>query len=73
MPAFTEPTFNAMIYELHIGTFNKTFAGAVEKLDYLQNLGINAVEVLPITQNPTFPRPYSRTEDVGLEINNGRG
>ncbi len=55
MPAFTEPTFNTMvIYELHIGTFNGTFAGAVQKLDYLQNLGINAVEVLPITQNPLF-------------------
>ena len=37
MPAFTEPTFNTMvIYELHIGTFNNTFAGAVEKLDYLK-------------------------------------
>jgi len=49
MPAFTEPTFNTMvIYELHIGTFANTFAGAVQKLDYLKNLGINAVELLPI-------------------------
>ena len=55
MPAFAVPSFNTMvIYELHIGTFNNTFAGAVEKLDYLKNLGINAVEVLPITQNPLF-------------------
>jgi len=55
MPAFTEPTFNTMvIYEMHIGTFNNTFAGAVEKLDYLADLGVNAVEVLPITQNPLF-------------------
>jgi 1,4-alpha-glucan branching enzyme len=26
-----------VIYELHIGTFNNTFAGAVGKLDYLKN------------------------------------
>jgi len=40
-----------VIYELHIGTFNKTFTGAVAKLDYLQNLGINAVEVVTKTIN----------------------
>jgi 1,4-alpha-glucan branching enzyme len=52
MPLFTEPTFNAMvIYELHVGTFNNTFKGAVDKLDYLQTLGINAVELLPIVEN----------------------
>jgi 1,4-alpha-glucan branching enzyme len=35
MPAFTVPSFNTMvIYELHRGTFNNTFAGAVDKLDY---------------------------------------
>jgi 1,4-alpha-glucan branching enzyme len=51
MPAFTEPSFNTMvIYEMHIGTFNNTLSGAVQKLDYLKDLGINAVEVLPITQ-----------------------
>jgi 1,4-alpha-glucan branching enzyme len=52
MPPFTEPTFNAMvIYELHVGTFNNTFKGAVDKLDYLQTLGVNAVELLPIVEN----------------------
>ena len=55
IPAFTEPTFNTMvIYELHIGTFAGTFSGVADKLDYLRGLGINAVEVLPITQNPLF-------------------
>ena len=43
-----------MIYELHIGTFAGTFSGVADKLDYLRGLGINAVEVLPITQNPLF-------------------
>jgi 1,4-alpha-glucan branching enzyme len=52
MPAFTEPTFNAMvIYELHVGTFNQTFKGVAKKLGYLQDLGVNAIEVLPIVEN----------------------
>ena len=68
MPAFTEPTFNTMvIYELHIGTFNQTFAGAVEKLDYLKTLGINAVEVLPITQNPLFSDHTPPDHDWGYD------
>ncbi len=68
MPAFTEPTFNAMvIYELHIGTFNNTFNGAVQKLDYLKNLRINAVEVLPITQNPLFADHTPADHDWGYD------
>src|SRR5208337_2258976 len=68
MPAFTEPTFNTMvIYELHIGTFNNTFAGAIEKLDYLKDLGINAVEVLPITQNPLFSDHDPPDHDWGYD------
>jgi 1,4-alpha-glucan branching enzyme len=68
IPAFTEATFNTMvIYELHIGTFNNTFAGAIDKLDYLENLGINAVEVLPITQNPVFPDHTPPDHDWGYD------
>ncbi len=68
MPAFTEPTFNTMvIYELHIGTFNHTFAGAVQKLGYLKDLGINAVEVLPITQNPLFADHTPPDHDWGYD------
>ena len=68
MPAFNVPSFNTMvIYELHIGTFNSTFAGAVAKLDYLKNLGINAVEVLPITQNPLFGDHQPADHDWGYD------
>lgn len=68
MPAFTVPAFNTMvIYELHIGTFNNTFAGAVQKLDYLKNLGINAVELLPITQNPLFSDHTPPDHDWGYD------
>jgi 1,4-alpha-glucan branching enzyme len=65
---FTEPSFNAMvIYEMHIGTFNQTFAGAVDKLDYLKALGINAVEVLPVTQNPLFSDHNPSDHDWGYD------
>lgn len=42
----------AVLYELHIGTFSPegTFAGAIERLDHLVALGIDAVEVMPINQ-----------------------
>lgn len=68
MPAFTEPTFNAMvIYELHVGTFGGTFAGTIKKLDYLKDLGINAVEVLPVTQNPLFSDHTPADHDWGYD------
>jgi maltooligosyltrehalose trehalohydrolase len=43
-----------IIYELHIGTFSPegTFAGAIGKLDYLADLGITAVEIMPVSQFP---------------------
>ncbi len=44
----------ALLYELHPGTFSEkgTFAGISEKLDYLLELGINTVELLPLTETP---------------------
>lgn len=43
-----------IIYEIHVGTFTKkrTFDGVIEKLDYLKNLGINAIEIMPVAQFP---------------------
>ena len=40
----------SVLYELHIGTFTPegTFDAAIERLDYLVELGIDLVEVLPI-------------------------
>jgi len=55
--SFTVPPKNQqVIYELHVGTFNRvdaatpgTFDTAIEKLDYLQGLGINMIELMPVT------------------------
>jgi len=40
----------AVIYELHVGTFTPagTFDSAIEKLDYLVDLGIDLVELMPV-------------------------
>ncbi|MDQ6479946.1 alpha-amylase family glycosyl hydrolase [Dyadobacter sp. LHD-138] len=55
MPGWNE----LIIYELHIGTFhvteqNKvgTFFTAIEKIEYLKGLGINAVELMPCSEFP---------------------
>lgn len=44
------PLSSAIIYELHVGTFTPegTFAGASQKLDYLKDLGITHVELMPV-------------------------
>jgi maltooligosyltrehalose trehalohydrolase len=46
------PWEEAIIYELHTGTFTEegTFAGITRKLDDLVELGVTAVELMPIAQ-----------------------
>jgi maltooligosyltrehalose trehalohydrolase len=43
-----------VIYELHVGTFTPegTFRAAIEKLDHVMELGVTAVEVMPIANFP---------------------
>jgi 1,4-alpha-glucan branching enzyme len=57
---FTTPSLPSLvIYELHVGSFHIDdqksgrfdFAGVAQQLDYLQKLGINAIELMPINQN----------------------
>jgi isoamylase len=56
------PSSRTIVYEMHVGGFTRhpssglsekargTFAGLVEKIPYLQRLGITAVELLPVFQ-----------------------
>lgn len=70
--AFETPLRHELvIYEMHVGTFSKgadgqrgTFYSAVDRLDQLADLGINAVEVMPVAEfagdrswgyNPAYP------------------
>jgi maltooligosyltrehalose trehalohydrolase len=48
------PWEEAVIYELHVGTFSPTgtFAGAEAKLNYLAGLGITAIELMPLSSFP---------------------
>jgi len=54
---FTQPPLDQqVIYELHVGTFNRhdpaitgTFQEAGEKLDHLASLGVNMIELMPIS------------------------
>jgi len=48
------PWDEAVIYELHIGTFTPagTFNAAIERLDYLVRLGVTAIEVMPVADFP---------------------
>lgn len=55
---FHLPAVNELvIYEMHLGTFHDNedgksdkFAEAVQKLDHLQRLGVNVIEVMPLAE-----------------------
>jgi len=48
------PMARMIAYEIHVGTFTPegTFDAAIEKLDYLKELGVTAVEIMPVAQFP---------------------
>ena len=48
------PLQDFVLYEVHIGTFTPegTFAAASEKLAYLKDLGVTAIEIMPCAQFP---------------------
>jgi len=71
------PYSRSIIYELHLGAFTRhpnsrvaaarrgTYAGLVEKLPYLQELGITAVELLPVFAFDEQDAPAGRINDWG--------
>jgi maltooligosyltrehalose trehalohydrolase len=48
------PWNEAVIYELHVGTFSTpgTFSNAMKRLDYLADLGVTAIELMPLSDFP---------------------
>src|SRR5687768_8134266 len=48
------PWEEAVIYELHVGTFSpeETFTGMTQRLDYLVELGVTAIELMPVADFP---------------------
>lgn len=73
---FTMPDWNKLvIYEMHIGTFNDlpgggpgTFYTAIQRLDELRDLGVNAVELLPVNEFPgDFSWGYNGSNPFAVE------
>ncbi|SDX63074.1 glycogen operon protein [Allochromatium warmingii] len=70
------PLSQAVIYELHVGGFTRhpssgvahpgTFAGIIEKIPYLQDLGITHVELMPVMAFDPQDVPPN-TARLGLE------
>jgi len=78
------PFEDLIIYELHVGTFTEkgTFMSAIERLDELVELGVTALEIMPVAQaagnwnwgydgvNLFAPaKDYGRPEDLMALVN----
>lgn len=48
------PLRDLVLYEIHVGTFTSggTFSAAIEKLPHLRDLGINALQIMPVADFP---------------------
>ena len=74
------PWNDLVIYELHTGTFNVkkkgrpgNFKSLIEKLPYLQKLGISAIELLPVAEFPgDFSWGYNPAHLFAVEENYGK-
>ena len=53
---------DTVVYSLYVDLFNKDFEGLIHKLDYLQDLGVNCLWLLPILDSPK--------RDAGFDIRN---
>jgi maltooligosyltrehalose trehalohydrolase len=48
--AYRTPELDDLIvYELQIEQFNDTFQGVIDRITYLQSLGVNCIELMPVT------------------------
>lgn len=66
------PWTKTVIYEMHVGGFTKnpnsgvaperrgTYAGVIEKIPYLVDLGVTAVELLPVFQFDPYDAPLGK-------------
>ncbi|MCF8364659.1 MAG: alpha-glucosidase C-terminal domain-containing protein [Bacteroidales bacterium] len=64
---------DAIVYSLYVDLFNTDFGGLTEKLDYLQNLGVTCLWLLPILDSPMRDagfdiREYTKVRDELLGL-----
>jgi len=69
---------DAIIYELHVKTFHDSngdgigdFRGLIEKLDYLQELGVTAIWILPFYPSPLRDDGYDIADYYDVNPNYG--
>ncbi|MFO7613652.1 MAG: alpha-amylase family glycosyl hydrolase [Bacteroidales bacterium] len=55
---------DAVVYSLYVDLFNSDFRGLTDKLDYLQDLGVNCIWLLPVLDSPM--------RDAGFDISHYR-
>ena len=55
----------AVVYSLYVDLFHNDFWGLINKLDYLQDLGVSCIWLLPILKSPM--------KDAGFDISDFRG
>ena len=62
----------AIIYEVYVDKFAKDFEGLAGKLDYLKNLGINCIWLLPHYPSPMVDGGYDVSDylNVRSELGN---
>lgn len=70
---------DAIVYALYVDLFNNDFNGLIDKLDYLKDLGVNALWLLPILDSPMRDAGFDikkydriRPELLGLTEDSGR-
>src|ERR1051325_6151052 len=70
---------DAIIYEVHVRTFYDSnndgigdFSGIIEKLDYLQDLGVNAIWVLPFYPSPLRDDGYDIADYLNIHPSYGK-
>ncbi len=51
---------DAIVYSLYVDLYNVDFNGLADKLDYIQNLGVNCLWLLPVLESPM--------RDAGFDI-----
>ena len=73
------PYARTVIYEMHVGAFTRdpgsgvaadrrgTFAGVIDRIPYLRDLGVSAVELLPVFAFDEQDAPPGRANDWGYQ------
>jgi len=55
---------DAVVYSVYVDLFNRDFTGLISRLDYLQDLGVNCLWLLPVLDSPM--------RDAGFDISDYR-